>query len=564
LKLKKSLLINLYLGLVVAAIITSLSQQGLLKRLEFSGLDTFFRLKQNTAYNDRIIIIEISDYDVVKVGRWPWERKWEAAIAQALARLGAKYIYFDMIFSEAAGAADDSLLEEAIRSSKNVYLPFVFQDTSFDIQKAFLPLPRFEGSSKGTGAFNIYPDIDGTTRRIPLIFAGKDKIYPHAALKIALDDMGLEIKNIAPQYLTLSGPGKEVKMPLVERNNMLINWAGKWKHTFKHYSFTDVLAAYKDYLNGEPAKINLAEFKNSICLVAVTAIGLYDIKSVPLEPEYPGIGIFATALSNIMEQNFLYPVARWVPILLLYLLAMLPAFLIFGERPFKETFAVLLVGVAYFAVDFSLFRINIWLDSSLPLLGLFGSSLAIETYNFIRVALERQSFFNMSITDGLTGLYNIRYFRMLLDTEVLMAKHDPTKKFALVMADVDHFKHFNDTYGHQVGDLVLKEIASILKNSVRSSDIAARYGGEEMILLLRGSSLKDGLNVAEKIRKVVENSPVKGQNASYKATVSLGVSIFRPGDNSDMLIKRADEALYQAKESGRNRVTSLEQGHPST
>ena len=558
-KLKKSLLINLLLGVFVASALASLSQRGFLKRLELSSLDSFFRISKPSAYNN-IVIIEISDDDIVKVGRWPWERKWEAAIARALTGLGAKYIYFDIIFSEtSANEENDSLLEEAIRSSKNVYLPFVFQDTSFDIRKAFLPLERFSNYIKGTGAFNIYPDIDGTTRRIPLVFEGKDKIYPHAALKITMDYLGAEIKSITPRYIILSSPGEDFKIPLVEKNKILINWEGKWKNTFKHYSFIDVLAAYQDRLENKTPRINLEDFKNSICLVAVTAIGLYDIKSVPLEPEYPGIGIFATAMSNIMNKNFLYPVPIWLVILLLYLLAMLPAFLIFGERPFKEIFAVFLIGVAYFTVDFSLFKMNVWLDFSLPALGLFSSSLTIEIYNFIRVALERQNFFNMSITDGLTGLYNIRYFRMLLDTEVLMAKHDPTKKFAIVMSDVDHFKHFNDTYGHQLGDLVLKEVANTLKSSVRSSDIAARYGGEEMVLLLRSASLKDGLNIAEKIRKAVENYELKDRNSSHKVTISLGVSIFKATDNAEGVIKRADEALYKAKESGRNRVATIEE-----
>jgi diguanylate cyclase len=127
------------------------------------------------------------------------------------------------------------------------------------------------------------------------------------------------------------------------------------------------------------------------------------------------------------------------------------------------------------------------------------------------------------------------------------------------MSDVDHFKHFNDTYGHQLGDLVLKDVANTLKSSVRSSDIAARYGGEEMVLLLRSASLKDGLNIAEKIRKAVENYELKDRNSSYKVTISLGVSIFKATDNADGVIKRADEALYKAKESGRNRVATLEE-----
>ena len=164
----------------------------------------------------------------------------------------------------------------------------------------------------------------------------------------------------------------------------------------------------------------------------------------------------------------------------------------------------------------------------------------------------------MSVTDGLTGLYNIRYFRMVLDTEFMLTRAGHYQKFSLVMGDIDHFKKFNDTYGHQVGDLVLKEIASTLINSIRSLDIVARYGGEEMIVLLRGASLKDSMAIAEKMRKNVEGASIQDSQNSYRATMSFGVASFRKGDTVDVLIKRADESLYRAKKEGRNRVCAVE------
>lgn len=556
--LKKSILLNISLGIIVALALLFLYQAGLLKRLEFAGLDFSFRLKKHTPANPHIVIVEISDSDIEAVGRWPWKRSWHAAMTRALTGLGVKYIYFDMLFSEPASDEDDSLLEQSIALSKNVYLPFVFQDSSFDLKKAFLPLPRFIPYLKGTGAFNIYPDIDGITRRIPLVFPGKDKTYPHAALQIALDYLGTDITKATPEYLILSGPAQEIKVPLVEDNKMLVSWPGRWEKTFKHYSFVDILAAYQETLEGKKPKINVANFKESICLVALTAIGLYDIKAIPIEPQYPGIGIFAATISDIIDKKFIRIPPAWVNILILYILALLPAFLMRGDKPLRETFYVFIIAGAYLIINLLLFQSGVWLDFSLPLLGLVLSSFSIGTYNFVRVAMERQNFLKMSITDGLTGLYNIRYFKMLLETETLMAKHDLTKKFAIIMSDIDHFKHFNDTYGHQVGDLVLKETANILRASVRSSDIVARYGGEEMIMLLRGSPLKDGLSVAEKIRKTVEDHRIKNEAQTYNVTISMGVAIFKAGDTAEMIIKKADEALYQAKESGRNRVATLE------
>lgn len=557
-KLNKTLLSNIALAALVACLIFFLHHKGTLKRLELASLDFSFRLRGATTYNPHIVIVEINDSDITEVGRWPWDRSWHAAMATTLTKLGAKIIYFDIIFSEASTEENDGLLEEALKKNKDVYFPFVFADTSFNIKNAFLPIKRFAPHLKGTGSINIYPDLDGTLRRIPLVFTTKDGPYYHVALNIAMDYAGLKIKEINSENILLSGSGKNTNIPLIEKNKMLVNFSGRWRNTFKHYSFLEVLAGYNDLLKNKKTCLNLDDFKNSICLVAVTAIGLYDIDPIPFEPQYPGIGLIANTISNILDKQFLYTPAEWILILIFFLLTLIPSFLITGEKPLRETLLVFLVAVIYFMAGYLLFRNNIWFDHSFPLLGLFSSYLSVETYNFFRVSTERQKFFKMSVTDGLTGLFNIRYFKMLLETEIQMTKTDPTKKFAIIMSDIDHFKNFNDTYGHQVGDLVIKEVANALKNTVRVSDIVSRYGGEEIIILLRGSSLRDGLNIAEKIRKNVESAVVKDQDNTYKVTISLGVSSFKPEDNVDTVIKRADDGLYQAKESGRNRTSSCE------
>jgi len=559
LKFQKTLIVNLAFALLGATLIFFFSQKGLLDYLKLSALDFSFNLRGPISYNPRIVIIEISDSDIISVGRWPWERKWLSALTRALSELGAKYVYYDIILSEASREEDDSLLEEALKASHNVYLPFAFQNEAHNYKDALIPIKRFSSYIQGTGATNIYPDIDGTIRRVPLIFRDKEKVYPHAALQIAMDYAGLKIREIDPRFLLLSGPKNEtVKVPLIKKNTFLINWTGKWQNTFKHYGFLDVLAAYKDFLDHKTPQVPISDFRNSICLVGLTAIGLYDIKPIPLQPEYPGVGVIANTLSDLLDKSFLFDVPDWINVLLLFLLALMPAFLISGEKPFKETLAVFLLAFAFVGVNALLFRRGILLDFSLPLLGLVLNGSVVGIYNFIRVAVERQNFFNMAVTDGLTALFNIRYFKMLLDTEIIMARADRTKIFSIVMTDIDHFKKFNDTYGHQVGDLVLKEVGAALKNSVRTSDIVARYGGEEMILLLRGSILKDALNIAEKLRKSIENTLINDQQNTYRVTVSFGVAEFRGDDTAESLIKRADEGLYKAKQQGRNRVSSVE------
>lgn len=560
-KLSKSLVYNIALALLTATLLFALFEEGHLRRLEFSGLDLLFRLRGAIAFNPKVVIVEISDSDIAQIGRWPWDRSWLAAIAKALSDLGAKSVYFDIILSEKSPHEEnDLILEEAIKTTGKVYLPFAFQGASADINNSIIPLERFSANIKGTGAINIYPDSDGTLRRIPLVFLGKDNIYPHSALKVATDYMGYDLKGITADTVILSNDKNVIRIPTAGGADyrMIINWSGRWEDTFKHYSLLDVLASYKDFREGKMPAIDPGAFKDSVCLVGITAVGLYDIKPVPIQPEYPGIGIFATTISNILNRDFIRVAPIWVVVALLYLLTMLPGFLIFGEKPLHEIISVFLAGSFYSVTSFVLFKHGIFLDLFTPLVGLLSSYVMVSVYNFVRIAVERQNFFKMSVTDGLTGLYNIRYFKMLLETEVMLASADPNKKFCIVMTDVDHFKTFNDTYGHQVGDLVLKSVAMVLKNSVRALDVVARYGGEEMILLLRGSSLTDGMHVAEKVRKNVESCIVKDQAKNYNVRVSCGVATYKRGDSIDTIVKRADDGLYKSKSDGRNRVSTIE------
>lgn len=557
-KIKKPFLLNIAIAIIVASSVFVSSEKGFLKRLELTGLDFLFRLRGPSLYNSQIVIVEISDSDIDAIGRWPWRRRWHALMVKALRDLGAKSIYFDVLFSEESSGEDDSLFSEAIKEAGNVYLPFAFAGRPTDSKNVLLPLEKLSSYTKGTGSINIYPDIDGVVRKVPLFFMGEEGLHPHVTLKLAMDYLGLKIKKLRLDYLSLSGSKQEMKIPLIEKNKMLVNWTGKWEETFKHYSFLDVLGAYQDFLKNQTAKIDLKPFRNSICIVAATAMGLYDIESVPLEPVYPSAGIIATAISNILDEGFMRTLPIWFNWLLIYILALVPALLISGNKPLREILLMIPAGAIFLITVFLFFKRGIWIDFSAPLVSFSGSYLIVATCNFVRVSVEKKGFFRLAVTDELTALYNIRYFKTILRAECLMARVEANKSFCIVMSDVDNFKRFNDTYGHQVGDLVLKEVAAVLKSSVRSSDIVARYGGEEMIVLLRGTPLEGGLVVAKKIRENVEKHLVKDEDNNYKVTISLGVSSFNSQDNEETVIKRADQGLYKSKELGRNCIATTE------
>jgi diguanylate cyclase (GGDEF)-like protein len=157
--------------------------------------------------------------------------------------------------------------------------------------------------------------------------------------------------------------------------------------------------------------------------------------------------------------------------------------------------------------------------------------------------------------DGLTGLYNHDHFQNILYQEFMSSRRH-SHPLSLILLDIDHFKTFNDTWGHQAGDKVLKEVSRVIKESCRVGDIVARYGGEEMVVVLPMALEIDAKIVAERIRTQVENHHVAHESHQLHVTVSLGISTLDTETHSkDDLIRRADTALYRSKASGRNCLT---------
>lgn len=156
----------------------------------------------------------------------------------------------------------------------------------------------------------------------------------------------------------------------------------------------------------------------------------------------------------------------------------------------------------------------------------------------------------LAATDPLTSLYNRRKFNEVLQYEI---ERDRRYKcgLSLILCDIDHFKQINDNYGHDIGDKVLTEFAEQVKTAIREADLFARWGGEEFAILIPNSSSEIAISLAEKIRIFIENSNF---SVGKKVTASFGVSILLMNEDRESLIKRADHALYTAKEKGRNLV----------
>ena len=184
-----------------------------------------------------------------------------------------------------------------------------------------------------------------------------------------------------------------------------------------------------------------------------------------------------------------------------------------------------------------------------------GSTMMKIEYKHSNEVASENELFKAANTDALTNISNRRAFMIRAQEEISFCKRN-NAKLAIVMCDVDHFKHTNDNFGHQAGDLVLKELAEILHVQMRKEDMLARFGGEEFIMLLRSTDVDSVSMWAERIREKVERSSFVFEGITIPTTLSIGICSMKGEKITtlDDLIKKADDALYQAKKNGRNRV----------
>jgi diguanylate cyclase (GGDEF)-like protein len=182
-------------------------------------------------------------------------------------------------------------------------------------------------------------------------------------------------------------------------------------------------------------------------------------------------------------------------------------------------------------------------------------SLKQSLYERTRELTEKNQILEeLVIHDQLTQIYNRRFFDQKLEEYSLLTIRI-NQALSCIMADIDHFKDFNDTYGHQAGDFVLRNFALILKENIRRTDICARYGGEEFVVLLPNTTLKDASRIAEKIRIKIAEKELSYDGKVLRVTVSFGVAMGRKASElEEVLVRKADIALYKAKLSGRNKV----------
>ncbi len=517
------------------------------QRMENIVHDTFFKQRKLATHPD-IVLIEIAEDSLESIGRWPWPRSYHAALTHILSEWGAKAVVFDIIFSEPSTDKDDQAFKEALAEKKIGYFATVLEPHG-NKKEWIRPLPAFAVSGN-EGHINIEPDSDGTLRRIKPYIKEGSQGFPHIALKVAYDYLGKKIDF-----------EKEKPFPLDRNGNLLVNWAGKWQQTFKHYSYVDILVSYQEMQSGKKGTLTPEDFKGKICIIGLTATGLADIKANPVEAAYPASGIHANLISSVLTNQFLKQTSNRSHAIALIVIGMVSLLFFIPFRGAISLVFGIVVGIGWFLTSLFLFmKKGIIIFAIQPILLIAILFIFSAVFAFIIANKERFHFFQLATRDGLTGLYVIRHFKIIL-AEAIVKARKVSEPLAVILIDIDNFKKVNDTYGHQAGDMILRGTAQNVESSVRykrstkDMDYVARYGGEEIIVLLRKSNLTDAaFKVAERIRATVEQTKYESEGQTISPTISLGVSSLQPGDTIDSLIRRADEALYRAKKQGKNRV----------
>lgn len=502
-----------------------------------------------------ICVIVIDDESFVKLQKkWPWPRSTTALFLERLNEYKPKIVSLDLSYiGESPDKNDDVLLAQAIRNADNVILSgYISPDGSYN--KPYLPL---RNASLDVGFVNKPRDKDLIVRNSRLLYPkkkGSEQFDLSFGLKSALhflditaNDIRLKRNHLFISQLRNIQKPRQLAIPLSRSGTARLNFQAKQKDF-------EVISFYKIINKIAPEK----SIAGKLVVVGVTAEIFHDIYGTPLGL-MPGVILNSNEILMYLSGQTIKDLPKIWQLALILLAAILSAVLTYKLKILKGFFS--LIGLL--AVLFLISLIFTYSDFAADYFGaLFIACfvyLGTESFKYVRLLVEATVLKTMAITDGLTGLYVHRYLMLKLEAEFNRASEENTQLSFLIM-DIDHFKNINDTYGHEEGNVILKNIAKILQDLSRRVDIVARYGGEEFCAILPSTSEKGANIYAERIRKTIEefDFPYK-ENQPIKATISIGIASLKIANpqTAQELIAFADKALYEAKETGRNKVCNF-------
>ncbi len=387
-------IIKYFLLSLCAVIILLLSYFRIFEIFELQTLDRRFQLRpafnKSQKVNSDIVIIEISSYDIERIGSWPFQRIYHAHLIEALRQAGARMAIFDILFSEPSDF-DDHLIK-ATKDYGKAYYPYSFIiDYSKDDEVTAecyedVIIKRLNKAAAGSGHINIVPDIDGKYRKIPLYVKYEDNYYPHLTLTAVKDYYGLRDDEIIfdkGDYIKLAD---KAVIPINNKNEALINYIDKWGKIYKHYSFIDILDAHCYSESTEvmgKSVVDLKDLKDKVCYVALTATGLFDMHPAPVEERYPGVGAHLNLFNSITTNQYVVRVERWINILILLGLSFV-VIALSRHTVYKGLFLNIIAIAGFIVLSFVLFIYKgIWIDLFYPVSFSVFLYLAMTFYGLI-------------------------------------------------------------------------------------------------------------------------------------------------------------------------------------
>ncbi|MBR6163169.1 diguanylate cyclase [bacterium] len=565
-------------------------------------------LSEHKKTNENIIVVTVDDmsyeYLLENYGDWPIPRYLYGEFLDYVEAQKPAIVAFDFLFISALRNAprSDERFIEALNRYDNVFTAMNFDDQPVSVRKPpELPeyikdnfkiesknlVPRrytncraiLKGimeAVKNVGHINTPKSDDGVNRIVPL-FITYPAIKENSAESPQQDDKFLYMTiKVAKRYLAdtkgMTFENEKIdrnnnyifgdrKIPLTNRGDIILNWYGKSGSTegktFTYVPLWKILESVKLKRDGKTELFENEYFKDKIIYVGTNVFALSDIKTVPTDKYMPGVEIHATLLNNILDNSAIKQLSIPANILITILVAGIIALIV---MTFNSTIVAIVSSLvfasAYVFLTYVLMRyFNLWIWIVWPLTASILTFIILYIVKYLIKSRDLEYTYKLATTDGLTELHNHRYFQeRMLDSIALSDRYKQT--FSLIMIDIDFFKKFNDSYGHQAGDAVLKNVAQTLKKSVRTTDIVCRYGGEEMTIILRDISHEDALKMAQKICSTIAEKKFQlTPELQCHVTISLGVSTYpENGKTPTELIEYADQQLYKAKENGRNQV----------
>ena len=536
-------------------------------------------------HNSDIVIVAIDDasyeYVLDKYGEWPLDRSVYSKITEYIEAQSPKSIAFDLMFvkSVKSNESADKELADIFKKYNNIYTAMNLDNQEADLRKPVeLPdklavnllnnsknidtkfyeftncrsiLDGILNNTSNIGMINVLRADDGVLRQMPLFLNYNGKYYPQLALKVALDSLGLKDK----KDFEINKKGELIlgnkRIPVNNDGSVTLNWYGV-SGTYEHIPLYKLLKAV------EGDKKYKFDFKNKIVYFGATVSSLSDIKTTPVDKVFPGVEVQTTYVNNILDDNIVKKASPIFSILSILLLVVLVVgiVLVLDSMPVIIGLTVTLyftyVILAYYLMIYK----NIWIEIVSPIIFTIVAFIITVIIKYLIKSKDFDKQYKLATTDGLTELYNHRYFQEQMQMFCANAKRYESV-FSLIILDIDYFKKFNDSFGHQSGDAVLRQVAFTLKKNVRSSDIVCRYGGEEMSIILPNTKEDEALQIAQKLCEIVASKKFKlSNNRESNVTISLGVATYgeNDGTESSQIIEAADKRLYMAKENGRNRV----------